>query len=36
MLDKLRKLPEGLQGLVVAGVIGLGAFVVILLLTSIV
>jgi hypothetical protein len=36
MLDKFRKLPEGLQGLVVAGVIGLGAFGAILLLTAIV
>jgi hypothetical protein len=36
MLDKFRKLPEGLQGLVVAGVLGLGALVVVLVIKSIV
>jgi hypothetical protein len=34
MLDKIRKLPDWLQGLVVAGALGLSALVVALILSS--
>jgi len=35
MLDKFRRLPDGLQGIAVAGVLGLGALIVVLLIRSI-
>jgi hypothetical protein len=34
MLDKIRRLPDSVQGLVVAGVLGLSALVVILIVRS--
>jgi hypothetical protein len=36
MLDRFRKLPDGVQGLAVAGILGLGAVIVVLLVKAIV
>lgn len=36
MLDRFRKLPEGVQGLAVAGVLGLSALIVALVIKTVV